>query len=93
MSTVNCIQANGTTATSAAIDKAQQTLAASHDSEAQDVIIFFTDGEANYGACTIASTPGLHEQLVDHSDEAVPVGGQLGGRRSRRRHLGLRDRL
>ena len=56
VSTVNCIQANGTTATSAAIDKAQQTLAASHDSEAQDVIIFFTDGEANYGACTIAST-------------------------------------
>ncbi len=56
VSTVGCIRANGTTATSQAIDKAQQTLAANHDPEAQDVIIFFTDGEANYGACTIAST-------------------------------------
>ena len=32
VSTVDCIQANGTTATATAIDKAQQTLAANHDS-------------------------------------------------------------
>ncbi len=51
VSKVNCIQAGGTTMTAAAIDKARQTLAANHDPEAQDVIIFFTDGEANYGAC------------------------------------------
>lgn len=51
VSTVNCIRANGTTATAAAIDRAQQVLAASHDPEAQDVIIFLTDGEANYGPC------------------------------------------
>ncbi len=52
VSTVNCIKANGTTATAPAIDKARTTLAASHDPQAQDVIIFFTDGEANYGPCT-----------------------------------------
>jgi len=52
VSTVNCIKAGGTTATAAAIDKAQQTLAANHDPKAQDVIIFLTDGESNYGACT-----------------------------------------
>jgi hypothetical protein len=52
VSTVNCIRANGTTATAAAIDRARTTLAANNDPNAQDVIIFFTDGEANYGACT-----------------------------------------
>ena len=93
VSTINCIQANGTTATSAAIDKAQQTLAASHDSEAQDVIIFFTDGEANYGGVHDRLDSGLHEQHVDHSDEALPVGRQLGGRRSRGGHVGLRNRV
>jgi hypothetical protein len=51
VSTVNCIKAGGTTVFAAAIDKARTTLAASHDPEAQDVIIFMTDGEANYGAC------------------------------------------
>jgi hypothetical protein len=52
VSTVNCIRAGGTTHTAAAIDRARQMLAAAHDPEAQDVIIFFTDGEANYGPCT-----------------------------------------
>jgi Flp pilus assembly protein TadG len=51
VSTVNCIKAGGTTVFAAAIDKARTTLAANHDPEAQDVIIFMTDGEANYGAC------------------------------------------
>lgn len=52
VSTISCIKAGGTTVFAAAIDKARTTLAANHDPEAQDVIVFFTDGEANYGACT-----------------------------------------
>jgi Flp pilus assembly protein TadG len=52
VSTINCIKAGGTTVFAAAIDKARTTLAANHDPEAQDVMIFMTDGEANYGACT-----------------------------------------
>jgi hypothetical protein len=52
VSTVNCVKAQGTTATAPGIDKAQQVLAANHDPKAQDVIIFLTDGEANYGPCT-----------------------------------------
>jgi Flp pilus assembly protein TadG len=51
VSTINCIKAGGTTVFAAAIDKARTTLAANHDPEAQDVMIFMTDGEANYGAC------------------------------------------
>lgn len=51
VSAVNCIRANGTTATAAAIDKAQATLATNREPDVQDVIIFFTDGEANYGRC------------------------------------------
>src|SRR5579884_947673 len=51
VSTVNCIKAQGTTATAPAIDKAQATLAANHVAGTQDVIIFLTDGEANYGPC------------------------------------------
>jgi Flp pilus assembly protein TadG len=55
VSTINCVQAGGTTVFAAAIDKARTTLAANHDPEAQDVMIFMTDGEANYGACTVGA--------------------------------------
>jgi Flp pilus assembly protein TadG len=59
VSTINCIKAGGTTVFAAAIDKARTTLAASHDPEAQDVIIFMTDGEANYGACATPNASGV----------------------------------
>ncbi len=47
--TVDCIETGGSTAYATAIDKAQAMLSAQGRSDAQDVIIFFTDGEANYG--------------------------------------------
>ena len=59
VSTINCIKAGGTTVFAAAIDKARTTLAANHDPEAQDVIIFMTDGEANYGACATPNASGV----------------------------------
>jgi Flp pilus assembly protein TadG len=59
VSTIDCIKAGGTTVFAAAIDKARQTLAANHDPEAQDVMIFMTDGEANYGACASPSGTGV----------------------------------
>ncbi len=49
MQTVNCIQTGGSTAYATAIDEAQALLNAQGRPDAQDVIIFFTDGEANYG--------------------------------------------
>jgi len=61
VSTVSCLKAGGTTVFTSAIDKARATLAANHDPEAQDVLIFFTDGEANYGACTDANNNGVCE--------------------------------
>jgi len=59
VSTVNCIKAAGTTATAPAIDYAEKTLQASHDPNAQDVIIFLTDGEANYGPCQSPNRSGV----------------------------------
>jgi len=59
VSTVNCIKAAGTTATAPAIDYAQATLAANHDPKASDVIIFLTDGEANYGPCQSPNHSGV----------------------------------
>jgi Putative Flp pilus-assembly TadE/G-like len=59
VSTVNCIKAGGTTATATAIDVAHATLQASHDPKAQDVIIFMTDGESNYGPCTNPNGSGV----------------------------------
>ena len=59
VSTINCIKAQGTTATAPAIDKAQATLEANHDPKAQDVIIFLTDGEANYGPCASPNRSGV----------------------------------
>ncbi len=47
--TVHCTRAGGSTAYATAIDQAQAVLSANHDPNAQDVIVFFTDGEANYG--------------------------------------------
>ena len=79
MSTVNCIKEGGTTVFAAAIDKARTTLAANHDPEAQDVIIFMTDGEANYGACAVAElVRSLLEQHLALSDESVRSGGRVG---------------
>ena len=59
VSTINCIKAGGTTATATAIDVAHQTLIANHDPKAQDVIIFLTDGESNYGPCTNPNGSGV----------------------------------
>ncbi len=51
VSTINCMQAPGGHGSSFAtgIDKVQSYLTAQHDPKAQDVIIFLSDGEANYG--------------------------------------------
>ncbi len=59
VSTINCIKAGGTTATATAVDVAHATLAANHDPKAQDVIIFLTDGESNYGPCTNPNSSGV----------------------------------
>ena len=59
VSTIDCIKAGGTTVFAAAIDKARQVLAANHDPEAQDVMIFMTDGEANYGQCLSPNGSGV----------------------------------
>ena len=47
--TVNCLNTGGITSYATAIDDAQTHLDAQGRGNAQDVIIFFTDGEANYG--------------------------------------------
>jgi Flp pilus assembly protein TadG len=51
VSTINCMQAPGGHGSSFAtgIDKVQAYMTANHDPKAQDVIIFLSDGEANYG--------------------------------------------
>jgi hypothetical protein len=49
VSTVNCLKANGTTAYATAIEKAQAELDARGRSNAADIIVFFSDGAANYG--------------------------------------------
>jgi hypothetical protein len=50
--TYHCIQAFGSTAYATAIDQAQAVRSANHVKGTQDVIVFMTDGEANYGPCT-----------------------------------------
>jgi Flp pilus assembly protein TadG len=56
---VGCLKAAGTTSTAPAIDAAQALLMANHDPKAQDVIVFFTDGEANYGPCASPNGQGV----------------------------------
>jgi Flp pilus assembly protein TadG len=59
VSDINCLKAGGTTAYATAIDQAQSVLAANHSSTAQDAIIFFTDGEADYGPCVDANNDNV----------------------------------
>ena len=59
VSDINCIKAGGTTAYATAIDQAQAVLTANHDPQAQDVIVFFTDGEATYGPCVDANNDNV----------------------------------
>lgn len=49
VSTVNCLRAAGSTAYATAIEKAQAELDARGRATAQDIIVFFSDGAANYG--------------------------------------------
>jgi hypothetical protein len=49
VSTVNCLRAGSSTAYATAIDKAQTELNTNGRADAQDVIVFFSDGAANYG--------------------------------------------
>ena len=50
------------------------TLAANHDPEAQDVIIFMTDGEANYGACSSRRTRPGSARTTPSSYRTNPCG-------------------
>jgi hypothetical protein len=52
----SCPSVGGITAYTTAIQKAKDELNANGRSNAQDVIIFFTDGEANYGPCASTSS-------------------------------------
>lgn len=47
--TINCVQTGGGTSYATALEKAQAELDLNGRPTAQDVIVFFTDGEANYG--------------------------------------------
>ena len=49
VSTITCLKAAGITAYATAIEKAQAELDARGRSTAQDIIVFFSDGAANYG--------------------------------------------
>ncbi len=54
--TTNCLSAGGITSYATALDQAQNELSTTGRSYAQDVIVFFTDGEANYGPTYYGNT-------------------------------------
>jgi Putative Flp pilus-assembly TadE/G-like/von Willebrand factor type A domain len=56
VSTVNCLQANGMTAYATAMERARAELAARGRSNAEHVIVFFSDGAANFGPTYYSST-------------------------------------
>lgn len=62
VSTVNCLKANGTTAYATAIEKAQGELEARGRPDAADIIVFFSDGAANYGPSYYSSSSPYRRQ-------------------------------
>ena len=94
VSDINCMKAGGTTAYATAIDKAQAVLAANHDPNSQDAIIFFTDGEATYGPCVDANQrQRLRQQRLDLPLPALLPGNPVGRRGEGCRHVGLHRAL
>jgi Flp pilus assembly protein TadG len=56
VSTVNCIKANGVTSYALALEKAQAELDTRGRPDVQDVIVFFSDGAANFGPTYYSSS-------------------------------------
>lgn len=59
---INCTAEGGITSYATAIDHAQAELAANGRSNAQKVIVFFSDGAANYGPTTYSSSSPYRTQ-------------------------------
>jgi hypothetical protein len=62
VSTVTCLKAAGVTAYATAIEKAQAELDARGRSNAADIIVFFSDGAANYGPSYYSNTSPYRRQ-------------------------------
>jgi hypothetical protein len=60
--TINCVKANGVTSYATALEKAQAELDARGRSNVQDVIVFFSDGAANYGPTYYSTTSPYRRQ-------------------------------
>jgi hypothetical protein len=78
----NCPATGGITAYTTALQKAKDELNADGRPDAQDVIIFFTDGEANYGPWNLGTgdpqlrTPcGSADALADSLKSGAPPAG------------------
>jgi Putative Flp pilus-assembly TadE/G-like len=59
---INCVREGGITSYATAIDKAQAELAANGRADADKVIVFFSDGAANYGPTSYSSTSPYRKQ-------------------------------
>ncbi len=62
VSTITCLRAAGITAYATAIERAQTELDARGRSTAQDIIVFFSDGAANYGPSYYGNTSPYRRQ-------------------------------
>jgi Flp pilus assembly protein TadG len=62
VSTINCVKGGGGTAYATALEKAQAELDANGRPDVQDVIVFLSDGAANYGPSYYSSTSSYRKQ-------------------------------
>jgi Flp pilus assembly protein TadG len=62
VSTISCVKAGGVTSYATALEKAQAELDARGRSDVQDVIVFFSDGAANYGPTFYTNTSPYRAQ-------------------------------
>ena len=62
VSTIGCVKANGVTSYALALEKAQAELDARGRANVQDVIVFFSDGAANYGPTYYSTTSPYRTQ-------------------------------
>ena len=62
VSTINCVQGAGGTAYATALEKAQAELVLHGRTGVQDIIVFLTDGAANYGPSYYSASSGYRKQ-------------------------------
>jgi Putative Flp pilus-assembly TadE/G-like len=77
---INCVREGGITSYATAIDRAQAELATNGRADADKVIVFFSDGAANYGPTSYSSTSDYRKRPCQQGVSSAGIAKSSGTR-------------